>query len=159
MQKYLWELCCLSSLTFCLTQLATQVPSLTSNKRHYVGIHPCHSGEFGTWDPCESRKPHLNLHALNNWDCMDRPHVTWDLIRTLCEPASGLKNPSMVTLFRRSQELRMHIVSEAKTLLPGQIMRELISNVDHRPASRWMPNPGMKMKRLLITQKKNNWRS
>ena len=48
----------------------------------------------------------------------------------------------------------MHIVSEAKTLLPGQIMRELISNVDHRPASRWMPNPGMKMKRLLITQKK-----
>ena len=39
--------------------------------------HPCHSWDLGLGIPCEVISP--NFHALNGWDCIDRPHVTGDL--------------------------------------------------------------------------------
>ena len=45
-----WEL----RLTFCLTQLATQVPSLIYKKCCHVARHPCHSWGLGL-GPCVNR--------------------------------------------------------------------------------------------------------
>ena len=48
--------------------------------------HPCHSWDLGLGTPCKVLSP--NFHALNGWDCMDEPYVTWDFgLKTSCEQA------------------------------------------------------------------------
>ena len=70
MQKYSWDLCWEMGLDFCLTQLSTQVPSLTSKNCCHVGIHVI----LGTWDPVWSGKSQLpcskwlRLHGLTSSD-------------------------------------------------------------------------------------------
>ena len=53
----------------------------TSPKPHLQKVlswrHPCHPWNLGLETPCEVVS--TNFHALNNWDCMDQPQVTWDL--------------------------------------------------------------------------------
>ena len=81
MQKYSQDSCWELGLAFCLTQLSIQVRLLTSKKCCHVDIHVIlETLRLGT--PWEVVSP--NFHALNGWDCTDRPQVTWDL---------GLQNP------------------------------------------------------------------
>ena len=86
MQKYLWDLGWELGLAFCSTQLATQVPNLTS-KKVLPCRHPCHSWDLGLGAMCEVVSP--NFHALNGWDCIIWSHVTWDLgLGTMSEVVS-----------------------------------------------------------------------
>ena len=58
-------------LPFCSTKITTS-PSLTSKECCHIDTHVI----LGTWDPCEVVSP--NFYALNGWDCMYWPQVTWD---------------------------------------------------------------------------------
>jgi hypothetical protein len=89
MRKYLRDLCWELGLAFCLTHLDTS-PKIDL-QRMYSCRHPCHTWDLGLGTPCEVVNP--NFHALNHWDCMDKPQVIWDLgFRTLCEPALNHTN-------------------------------------------------------------------
>ena len=50
--------------------------------------HSCNNWDLGLGTPYEVVSP--KFHALNNWDCMDWPHVTWDLgLGTHVDPPLG----------------------------------------------------------------------
>ena len=38
--------------------------------------HPCHAWDLGLGTPYEVVSP--NFQALNGWDCMNWPQLTWD---------------------------------------------------------------------------------
>ena len=62
--------------SFLLDPLSTQVPSLNVQKV-LPCRPPCHTWDLGLGTPCEIVSP--NFQALNGWDGMDWPQVTWDL--------------------------------------------------------------------------------
>ena len=56
----------------------TCIPSPKSHLQKVSSCkHPCHSWDLRLETPCELVNP--NFHPPNGWDCMDWPHVTWDL--------------------------------------------------------------------------------
>ena len=74
MQSSTRDLCWELYIAFCLTQLSTQVPSLTSKKVCLPCRHLCHTWNLGLGTPCEMVTP--NFLALNGWDCTKWPQLT-----------------------------------------------------------------------------------
>jgi hypothetical protein len=65
--------------SFLLDPLSTQVPSLNLQKV-LPCRHPCHTWDLGLGTMCEMLSP--SFQAINGWDCMDWPQVTWDTMWT-----------------------------------------------------------------------------
>ena len=62
--------CVESWVLFFPQPMSTRILNVTSRKC-------CIHAILGTWDLCEVASP--NFHALNGWDCTDRPQMTWNL--------------------------------------------------------------------------------
>ena len=62
--------------SFLLDPSLNTSPKPRIQKCCHVGIHVI-PGTLRLGTPCEVVNP--NFHALNNWDCINRPQVTWDL--------------------------------------------------------------------------------
>ena len=126
MKKYSHDLCWELGLTFCSTQLSTQVPHHTSKNvamwasMSYLGLW--------TWDPMWSGKSQLPCSQQLK-DCIDWPQVTWDLgLGTPCEPTL-----SSVFSFYGPWEYK-HGMLGAQGLFPSWTMK--LSHVrDHFPWS------------------------